>query len=167
MKTLRDLLCICVLGSLLIPSAALADTLYKSIDPDGKVIYSDRPPTDAKVQKTLTFSNLPASPLPESVIRYRQELQKSVQNRLSSPSLRSSADIQLFTAVWCGFCKKAKAYLAGKNIRYQEYDIDTPDGKLAFAQAGTGSGIPLLLWKGKQMQGFSKAGYDSLFEHSK
>ena len=28
--------------------------LYKSVTPDGKTIYSDRPPTDSKVVKTIT-----------------------------------------------------------------------------------------------------------------
>ena len=163
MNRLRSALPICLLGAVLMSGAASADTLYKSVGPDGKVIYSDQPPTDAAVQKSLTFSNLPATPLPDSVIRYRQELQRSARNRLSNPSPRSSSNVQLFTAEWCGYCRKAKAYLAEKRIPYQEHDIDTSDGKQAFAQAASGSGIPLLLWKGRHMQGYSKAAYDSLF----
>ena len=49
----------------------------------------------------------------------------------------------------------------------KEYDIDTPDGKLAFAQANSGTGIPLLLWQGKKIQGFKKEGYDALFASGK
>ena len=153
----------CLLGASLASYTAVAGTLYKSVGPNGETVYSDQAPADGKVQKTMTFSDLPASPLPESIIQYRQELEKSARNRLSNLAQASSADIQLFTAPWCGYCRKAKAYLAEKNIRYQEYDIDTQNGKQAFAQARTATGIPLLLWKGKQMQGFTKAGYDSLF----
>lgn len=163
MNRLRNALRVCALGALLLSGAAPADTLYKSIGPDGKVVYSDRPPADGSIQKSLTFSNLPATPLPDSVIRYREELQRSARHRASGSSSESSAAVQLFTAEWCGYCRKAKAYLAEKRIPYQEHDIDTSDGRRAFAQAGSGSGIPLLRWKGKQMQGFSKAAYDSLF----
>lgn len=163
MKALRDLLCMMLPGLLLMSTGALGGTLYKSIGPDGKVIYSDEPPANARIEKTLTYENLPASPLPESILRYRQELQRSVQNRLRNSSRRSQDNVQLFTAAWCGYCRKAKAYLAERSIPYQEYDIDTPDGKQTFVEAGAASGIPLLLWKGKQMQGFTKAGYDSLF----
>lgn len=164
--TFRDQLYVLFLGSLLISGIASADTLYKSVGPDGRVVYSDRPPADGKVEKIFAFSNMPATPLPESVTRYRQGLQKSLQTRLSNPQ-KPGAGVRLFTAEWCGYCRKAKAYLAEKSISYQEYDIDTPDGKLAFAQAGSGGGIPLLLWQGQQLQGFSRAGYDALFGRSK
>lgn len=158
----HKLLLLCLCSQLVHPGIGAAETLYKSIGADGRVIYSDHPPADAKVQKTLTFSNLPASPLPEAVLRYRQQLQQSTGNRQTSPAARFSGNIQLFTAAWCGYCKKAKAYLAEKKISYQEYDIDTDAGRQAFGEAGNASGIPLLLWQGKQLQGFSRGSYDSL-----
>ncbi len=169
MKTFRDKFYAWFLILLVIPGTALTETMYKSVGPDGRVSYSDSAPANGTVEKTLTFTNLPATPLPASVIRYRQELQKSLQNRLSSSakSRESREGVQLFAAAWCGYCRKAKSYLAEKNIAYHEYDIDTPDGQLAFAQIGTGSGIPLLLWQGKQTRGFSREGYDRLFGRSK
>ncbi|WP_334188309.1 glutaredoxin family protein [Noviherbaspirillum sp.] len=148
---------------LLIPAVASSQTLYKTIGPDGRISYSDTPPADAKVQKTMSYSPLPASPVAESARRHRAELEASLQRR-SSETATSGEGIRLFTAVWCGYCTKAKAYLGQKGIAYQEYDIDTPAGKSAFAQAGAGTGIPLLLWKDKRQQGFSQAGYDALFE---
>ena len=69
----------------------------------------------------------------------------------------------LYSATWCGYCRKAKAYLAAKGVSYQEIDIDTPGGRAAFAQAGGGKGVPLLISKsGQRAQGFSPAGYDAL-----
>lgn len=155
---LRQLL---ALGLLLVPALAAAATLYKSVGSDGRVTYSDRPPTQGKVEKTLTFKNLPASPLPESVIRYRKDLLESAQRRGARPP--AANHIQLFSAAWCGYCSQAKAYLAARNIAYQEHDIDTPEGQRAFGQAGNHSGIPLLLVQGQQVQGFSKPAYDALF----
>lgn len=150
-----------LIGAFLLSAASSAGTLYKSVGPDGTVLYSDQPPAQGKVQKTFAVTELPATPLPESVIRYRQELQKSAQNQPAN--VRGSAETQLFTAQWCGYCRKAKAYLAEKGVGYQEHDIDTPEGRLAFAQAGNANGVPLLLWRGKRLQGFSQAGYDALF----
>jgi glutaredoxin len=148
----------------LVPAAALSQTLYKTVGPDGRISYSDTPPADAKVQKTMSYSPLPASPVAESARRHRAELESSLQRR-SSETATSGEGIRLFTAVWCGYCTKAKAYLGQKGIAYQEYDIDTPAGKSAFAQVGAGTGIPLLLWREKRQQGFSQATYDALFEN--
>lgn len=139
---------------------ANAETLYKSVGPDGRVEYTDRPPADGKAAKTLNFADLPATPLPESVLRYREQLQKSMQNRLANAG-KPDGGAQLFTAVWCGYCRKAKAYLAERGIAYREHEIDTPDGQIAFARAGNASGIPLLLVGEQRVQGFSAAAYDA------
>jgi glutaredoxin len=137
------------------------ETLYKTIGADGRVEYTDRPPAEGKAAKTLNFADLPATPLPESVLPYREELQRSLKDRLANAGKRT-ADPQLFTAVWCGYCRKTKSYLAQRGVAYREHDIDTPDGQLAFAQAGNASGIPLLLLGEQRVQGFSAAAYDAL-----
>lgn len=140
---------------------ALGETVYRSISPDGRVVYSDQPPTAGKVQQVYSFDDLPASPVPESVLRYRQGLEKGIKKRLTQAALPSGT--QLYTATWCGYCRKAKAYLGERGVAYQEIDIDTPDGAQAYVQAGGGSGVPLLIWKGQRVQGFSRNAYDNLF----
>jgi glutaredoxin len=152
----------------LIPALVHADTVYKTIGPDGRVIYSQQPPADGKVAKEFTFANLPATPLPESVVRYRNELQKSMQNRLAGNSKRlDTSEPVLLMAQWCGYCRQAKGYLAEKGIRYKEYDIDTEAGMRALIEAGSGRGVPVMLWNDKKVQGFSRAAYDALFNARK
>ena len=156
-------LCLCALSGM-----AGAGQLYKSIGPDGRVIYSDHPPVDARVQKAIEYKSLPASPLPDAVIRYRQALEQSAGNRLKEGAARGSSTIQLFAADWCGYCRKAKAWLADKGIAYREFDIDTPEGKHAFSQTQKSSGgIPLLVFRGEQVQGFSARAYEAFFARHK
>ena len=143
-------------------AAVHAAPIYKSVGPDGRVTYSDRPPPDGVGEKTLNFSNLPASPLPESVIRYREELEKRLKDKLSRPKPVRSAQPVLFSATWCGQCRKAKTYLAEHKIRYIEYDIDTEDGMSAYIEAGGKRGVPLLSLRGKTVLGFTPEAYDVL-----
>jgi glutaredoxin len=161
----KPVVLVLVLVLLLAPALVQAETIYKSVGPDGKITYSQKPPTGNKVEKTLTFANLPSTPLPDSVMRYQDELQKGLKKRLSAPDRRDMP--VLFTAVWCGYCKQAKAYLAQNAISYREYDIETPDGARAFAEAGAGRGIPVLQWKGQNVQGFSRGAYDTIFASAK
>ena len=142
---------------LLLPLLAHAATLYKSVAPDGTIVYSDQPPQSGKIEKTFNFANLPATPLPESVLRYRKDLEKSMQNRLSGKQPL------LFVTKTCGYCKQAEAYLAEKRIGYQKHDIETPDGIRAFGEAGGGRGVPVLVTTGQKVQGFSRQAYDALF----
>jgi len=152
-----------LVAGLVFTSLCWAGTVYKTIDANGKTVYSDQAPAkESKSNKTLNFADLPSSAVPESITRYRKELEKSMQARLAAPRHSSSQPI-LFSADWCGYCKKAKAYLAAKQINYQEYDIDTEAGKQAFVESVGGGGIPVLLRNGQKTQGFSAAAYDAVF----
>ena len=57
--------------------------------------------------------------------------------------------------------------MAGKGIQYREFEVNTKDGMAAFARAGGGKGVPLLLVDGQRVQGFSLAAYDGLFTNRK
>ncbi len=121
------------------------------------------PPEKGKVERTFSFSNLPATPLPPEVLRYREGLEKSAGERLAG---REPQGTVLFTANWCRYCREAEAYLAEKKIPYVRNDIDTPSGKRALAETGT-KGIPLIYVKGQKVQGFSRPAYDALFAPAK
>jgi glutaredoxin len=156
---LAVLLLFVVAGNPFAADGPTTTTLYKSTGPDGKTVYSDHPPVEGREAKTLTFKNPPASPLSAATLAYIEQLRKSSDMHATGTP---SGGIVLFSAAWCGYCKKAKAYLAQKGISYREVDVETKDGMLAYAQAGGKSGIPLLLANGQKVLGFSPAAYDAL-----
>jgi glutaredoxin len=135
-----------------------AQTLYKVVTPDGRVLYTDQPPAKGKVLKTLTPDAAPATALPPPAAEQLAKLQS-----LRAPTVASVSGVVLYSAVWCGYCTKAKAWLAGRGIAYREIDIDTPDGLTSFVQAGGGTGVPLLVANGQRVQGFSPGAYDQMF----
>ena len=92
----------------------------------------------------------------------------SVSQNLSVPPSRQdaprppSAPLTLYSATWCGYCRRAKAYLADHGVAYINVDIDTSYGRTAFQNAG-GGGVPLLTAGGKRVRGFKPEGYDRFF----
>ena len=153
-----------LLAGIAVCAAQSTQKVYKSVGPDGKTVYSDRPPAEGAIDKTLTFENLPASPLPAETSAYIEQLRRTV---MPTPASAPSAGVVLYSAAWCGFCKRAKAYLAAHGIPYQEFDIGTKAGMAAFVSAGGGKGVPLLLADGRRVQGFTPAAYDALFANRK
>lgn len=143
--------------------AAGAQQAYKSIGPDGRTVYSDRPPAEGKVEKTLQYKPGPTSALSTSYVEQLKRFQATGGSKVEVPAGRPA----LFSAAWCGYCKLAKAYLNGKGIGFTEYDIDTRDGLAAFAGAGGGKGIPLLVNGSTRLQGFSQESYDAAFAKAK
>ena len=138
-----------------------AQTVYKSIGPDGKTVYSDQPPTTGKLQKTMKFE-LASSALPASAASFMEQFRKTHPG--GAPTAPASKGVTLYSAVWCGYCKQAKSWLAGHNVAYTNVDIDAPGGTAALAQAsGGGSGAPVLVVDGRTLNGFSAGAYDAAF----
>lgn len=154
-----------VLGSAWIGAgpAHAADTLFKSVDAQGRTVYSDkRPDGAAKIDKTMTFDNLPSSELPFS---YVEQLRKMRADRAKYPPSDApvvvTAGLVLYTAAWCGHCRLAKAFLAQKGVAFRDVDIDAPAGRAAFAQLGA-RGVPVLQAGSRRVQGFSAQAYEAV-----
>jgi glutaredoxin len=146
--------------ALLAATAAGAQTVYKSTNPDGSVVYSDKPPAGGKIDKIITFPDLPSSPLQPLAV---QPLSRQPQARKAQPAPSSrSVNVTLYSAAWCGYCKRAKSYLVQHAIPYENVDVDTLDGRDAFERAGKG-GIPLLVAGKRRVRGFKQEGYDAFF----
>jgi len=143
-----------------------ADTVYKVVDDDGTVRYTDTPPTGSRVTDTLEFRHLPSSPLSESTLRFRADIEKRISARAAQYREPQQGEVRLFSAEWCPHCKRAKAALAKQRISYIEYNIDTPDGMAAFIRA-SGRSVPLLVTSRGRVAGYSDASYDRILAAEK
>lgn len=137
--------------------AQAGDTVYKVVGPDGKVSYSQMPPASAPARK-MEFNNLPATPLPEHVLRFRQEMEKNISQKLTAAAAPTQG-LRLYSAKWCVYCRHAKAWLGAKGVAYTEVDIDTPQGMQEFATTGGSRSVPLLIGPSVRVQGFSEEAY--------
>jgi glutaredoxin len=80
------------------------------------------------------------------------------------------ARVILYTAPWCGFCKKAADHLRSRGVAFEERDVDR-DRSAALElsrklrQAGLGSsGVPVLDINGTIVIGFKKSEIDALLD---
>lgn len=155
---------------------------------DGKVVNPEKTPdkdlslpnnTDA-----LTLKNLPA--LQHAVFalleQWKQYANVLLENALAqintwrsttptitndtintvSTAVPPTNKVEIYTAAWCGACKKAKQWLHEKHIPFQEYDVEK-DGNAALRmqKLGGGGGIPFAVINGSTVEGFSAYRYSS------
>jgi glutaredoxin len=144
MTALRFLL----LFVLIAPLSASAD-VYKWTDAQGRVQYSDSPPPEAKAQQVKLKINSIQGPAVVSTVR-------------AAPAAKAKDKVRIYTAAWCGYCKKAKAHLTAKGVPYDEVDVEVSDrGRSEFAQLG-GRGVPVILVGNQRMDGFDAGGLDAM-----
>ncbi|MEY2863303.1 MAG: hypothetical protein RLY58_1010 [Pseudomonadota bacterium] len=53
------------------------------------------------------------------------------------------APITLYTATWCGYCRRLKARLAAAHLSYVEYDVEQTEQGRSYARSPDYAGVPL------------------------
>ena len=78
--------------------------------------------------------------------------------------------VVLYTAEWCGYCKKAKRWLSERQVPFVERDIEkTPEAQIEMKKklvaAGVqGGGVPVIDWNGELVMGFDQRKLTELYE---
>lgn len=133
---------------------------YQFVDAAGRVRFVERiDDVPAQWRANVGFVKLPVPPplSPGDAARARSQL--AAAPRASSAA---AADIVLYSAEWCGACRKAKRYLAKNDVPYEERDVDDPRvADELVRKTGTRS-IPVLDVGGRVYSGFSPDAYDEL-----
>lgn len=80
-----------------------------------------------------------------------------IRNELSPPpdfSAQHDEGVVLYATEWCGYCKKTRDFFKEHHIAYVEYDIEkSAEGRAQYDQLH-GSGIPLIMIRGKVLRGY-------------
>ena len=134
--------------ALLLFSTASSAEFYKWTDDKGNVHFTDTPPKGKKVEqlelKINTYSAVEIKPLVER--------------------LGKKNKVVMYSATWCGICKKAKRYFKAKKIPYVIYDVEKSySGKRDFKLL-KGKSVPIIIVGNKRMNGFTVTRFDKLYQ---
>lgn len=136
----------------LLTATSVTAEIYKWIDEQGNVHFTDRPPPNQTTEKIEVKINSYTSPKIVDVDRLFGKTDK----------------VTMYSTSWCGYCKKARNYFLSNNIAFEEYDVETTNkGKNDYEKLG-GGGVPIILMGNKRMNGFSVKKFERLYkEHKK
>jgi glutaredoxin-like YruB-family protein len=85
---------------------------------------------------------------------------------VSAPAVAAGPQVVLYSAEWCGACRKAKRYLSRKGIDYEERDVDDPAVAAELLRKTGSRSIPVIDVGGRVLTGFSAGSYDALIERA-
>ncbi len=125
-----------------------ASEIFKWVDEQGKVHFTDAPPADVNTEQLeLRINTYPAVEIKPLVER-----------------LGKKDKVVMYSASWCGMCKKAKQHFRKNNIAYVAYDVEKSRiGKMDFKRLG-GKSVPIIIVGDKRMNGFTASKFDSLYQ---
>lgn len=141
----------CVLLLLLAAVTGPAQALYKVVQSDGSVTYTDRPPVTSNARITqLNRNALPTSP--EASL---------------PPELRQAATrypVTLYTGQDCTPCDAARRLLQQRGIPYSERRVSTDEDASALDRLVGGRTVPSLTIGAQPLRGFSEADWTSFLD---
>lgn len=89
--------------------------------------------------------------------------QSMAQESMTDEQMKAGSNAVLYSAEWCGYCKKAKAFMNENNIRFTELDLDKSDEYIDQFEADGGEGIPYLVVGKRKVSGFNEEDYSKVF----
>lgn len=142
---------------------------YQFVDPSGGVRFVERlEEVPERWRANVGFVKLDVAPplTPGDAARAResQVARAGGVQRVSAGA--SSARVVLYSADWCGACRKAKRYLTRKGVAYEERDVDDPAVAAELLRKTGSRSIPVIDVDGRVLTGFSAGSYDALIERA-
>jgi glutaredoxin len=90
--------------------------------------------------------------------RYRSQASVALEVDEAARAREEAPAVEVFSTVWCGYCKKLKSFLEEQGIAYKELDIEKdPKAAAAFREIG-GTGVPVSRVGGKIVRGYDPDG---------
>jgi glutaredoxin len=141
-------LCMVVAALLaIVAGSAWPQTIYRWVDGDGRVRYTNEKPPDG----------VKASPLQSRISSYAGT--PTVVGKpppLAAGGRGQPAEVKMYATDWCGYCKKARDFMAKNGVRYTELDIEkSPAARAEYDRLG-GRGVPVILVGAQRMNGYSE-----------
>jgi glutaredoxin len=129
--------------------------VYKWTDAQGALHFSDKPPREGdaervQLQPTNSFRGTPRATASEGPVQ--------------APSPVKTKPVVMYSAEWCGYCRKARRYFQANRIAFRERDIEKDRAaRRAYERLG-GSGLPLILVGEQRLSGFSQDSFRRLYD---
>lgn len=134
------------------------------------VVDLDKTPEQRQAHRFAFFADLTA-PAPDGtypvVVVSRYDAARPVgAAALPAPD----GAVVVYSAVWCGYCKKAKAWLTEHGVPFVERDVEKTAGAAAevagkLRAAGIpGGGVPVIDWAGSVVVGYDVAALQRLLQ---
>lgn len=132
--------------------------IYKWVDENGKVHFGDEKPEKIQTEQVdVQVNSFESLSISDSDFLEARERKSEV---------RKLQRVVMYSATWCGYCRKARSYFKQKGIPFREYDIENSSkGRRDYARLN-GTGVPIIFVGKKRMQGFRAERFQAIYNQA-
>ena len=133
--------------------AILVAEIYKTVDENGRVIFTDKPIAHAQEIEVDTKANN---------VEGLSTSSYSNADEIITKKRAKQKTVVMYSTSWCGVCKNARSYMQSNGIRFKEYDIEKNTNAHSKYQKLGGKGVPLITVGDNKMSGFSASKLEAM-----
>lgn len=134
-----------VLAASLLSPAAQAQTVYRIVGPDGKVTFSDKPPSPASEAKVSTANASSTGGSASAGLPF--ELRQ----------VATKYPVTLYTGDNCAPCGAGRSLLTSRGVPFSEKTVTTNEDTEALRRLSGDNSLPFMTIGSQQLKGFSDA----------
>lgn len=142
-RTARPFTLLACAGLLLVSGAASAQTIFRSVGPDGRVTFSDKPPPSAAAPAAGPSGTRAASAAAGPALPYALQ---QVVNRFP---------VTLYAGPSCAPCDSARQLLQSRGVPFAERTVQSNEDLDALRRLSGDTSLPFGSIGGQQLKGFS------------
>ena len=151
---------------LLTAATAWAGSIYKWVDENGVVHYSDHAPDEDDVTGEIETREAAAGSPPPPSEKGATPAPPAVEAPTPEPR-RQTASVEIYTTSWCRYCKDAKNYFRTRGIPFKEYDIEKDTAAARrHRRYNPRGGVPVTVINGRAIVGYAPAAFACALEGS-
>jgi len=165
--------------ALVLVSGTSSAQMYKWVDENGVVHFSDSPTqsaSEAGVKEKVSSpkptpeeevsspgpnpeDNSPPATQTRTITLDPDFFKPLDEGRPDRVSVNAPA-VEIYETSWCGYCKKAKKFFRSRGIKFKAYDIEKDEGAARRMMTLTKRrAVPLVVINGHTIQGYSEQAY--------
>ena len=130
--------------------------IYKWVDEDGRVQFSDRPPVEVEAETVRL----------REINTYEEvSIEDGKDMGSNQPQVGKAKKVVMYSAPWCGVCKRARQFFKARGIPFREMDVERSIMARRELERMNARGVPVILVGGKRMNGFSEQRFMALYEN--
>jgi glutaredoxin len=130
---------------MLAASMAQAQQIYRWVDANGRVQYSEKPPAGAQ-----------SSTVQQRVSSVGGNAGAAAKGGSAAQPAAAKAAVKMYATDWCGYCRQARQFFARNGIAYTELDIEKSQAAMAEYKGLGGRGVPVILVGSQRMNGYGE-----------
>ncbi len=130
--------------------------IYRWVDGDGKVHFSNEQPEVQSEQMNIQVNSLESISISDS---------EFLKERERKANARASRKVVMYSATWCGYCRAARNYFRQKNIPFEEYDVENSRKGQDYAKIDD-AGVPIIFVGKKRMLGFTPKRFQAMYDQA-